>query len=630
MLKLPSELEASPQAVAAKLTIEDVGRTLYTLFSDAKEARRVVETDWVELYQLWHSSPEDMRELRRRSFEASGNTLNWRHNVSTGKAFHVVETLTSYLAASSFPSDDWFELNALAPELAHEAKVVKELLKWKLNTSNVRLAVEEYIRWLAVFGVATMKISWYTRKHPKTVAKYRNGKLTKSTRNAETCGFELKYFFPWDVWLDVSAPLNKGGVFSICRWTREELYMYRRDKYVTLDDSSAETYNPDWRGDPSNSYPGGSGDQEQSNFVEYYGPLLAKGMYFPRVHAIFYGRQLVRLADSSHSLDMPYVTATMLPVKDSIYGMSLLSPNRSALHVLNKLVNLNLDSLDFGINPMFSMVEDGICDVEDVRAQPGRIVKVAVHGNVQPLPIGVSNSAITHSEIGFHMSTVDMNTGTGPMIGGAPGRSGERVTAEEILSTKDAGGARLGNLHTRLEESFTLPMLKAAAALLQDNYVTPEIIRVYDPELDLTAFYQPESEDLQFPFEIYPAGASYVIETQRRVSDIMQVLELGAKVPQIAETLDYAALLKDVLKSMRFVNPGKYIKAVEPTDDMQQDVMSSVPAPGGQSPVDLGGDMMAAAAANISQDEMLAALGGTPAPALSIQDPSQLLPLPVQ
>jgi len=245
--------------------------------------------------------------------------------------------------------------------------------------------------------------------------------------------------------------------------------------------------------------------------------------------------------------------------RDSVYGMSILDPAHGSLHILNVLANSRLDNLAVFIDRMWTMIPDGILNEDDVYTEPGKVFKVASHDTLKPLDMGSNNAVVTYQEGQYQELAINEVTSTGPLIGGGQPRSGERVTAEEIISVKESGGNRLFSAHTHIEESATKPLLSKVFLTLQQYVINPEIVKVFMPEIDMNAYFNLDPVYLSYPFQLVPNGANYVIEKQRQLADLMQLLDISGRVPPMAEMINYKKILAELLKQMRFRNPQSYL-----------------------------------------------------------------------
>lgn len=554
MLKTPTPLTAAKTSA----DIDDFERALVRGLQVARQHRDVISSAWDETYQLYRSNKADIESSRAAASTATGRESDWHHRVNVGKTFEVVETLVAYFKGATFPSDDWFDLTALEPDRYEESRVVKQLAKDVLERARVRDVCDDFYRDLLLYGIGYIKVGWDSRL-TRSFSHADDG-INVKVRNVEVESLHLESVSTVDVWLDTTDTLEHCGVYRRLQLTRGQLCYYRHDGYFTFDDELLDNYEPSTDSDPQRVKSAGA-NTNVYDIVEYYGPMLLNDVHYWCVHAVLFNGKLVRLADSEYWCGNPYVKCSLLPNRDSIYGMSPLHPLLGQLHVLNVLTNSRLDNIIMQIAAMYTFVEDGVLTREDLKIKPGAIFPVAQHGSLQRMDMGPATFTVTYGEESTLHSNIDRATSTGPLVGAGQPRGGERVTAQEIQAVRDSGGNRLSAVHVRIEDQATLPLLSKVFTLIKQHIATPQVVKVLMPDTNVRAFYEVTPDMLHYQYELRPLGATYVIQTQRTLGDILQLLDVTSRSPQMAERLDYGALLEDVLRQMRFPHSSRYIKS---------------------------------------------------------------------
>lgn len=601
----------TPLSKRGSATPTELGKELYKRLKAAKADRVAIDKKWDFSYAMYRASPEDMKECYSASFSETGSTKQWKHRINTGKTFEIVETLVAYLKGATFPSDDWFDVKGLEPNLDQAASLVKELGKFKMEEATVRDSYSEWYRNLIIFGCSTFRVGWSSCVERKATRTYDEFELPTDTwSNVDVEKLVIDAVSPYDVYLTAKTSLGKGGTFTRLKLTPSELAYYVAEEYYDLDEALLEDYDP------------GSEDDDTEIF-EYYGPLVHKGVQYWCIHAVFFGQVLIRLADSTYWCGSPYITGVMIPDRDSVYGMTVLDPSSGALHILNVLTNSRLDNIAVSIDKMFTMVEDGITRIEDVYTQPGKIFKVAQHDAIRPIDLGPPTFTVGYQEASLQEQAIDRNCATGPLIGAGQSRGGERVTAQEILAVQTAGGNRLTEVHTHIEDSVTTRLLTKVFTMMQQYVVTPQLVAVFRPDMDTNAFFSIEPDYLSYPYSFKANGAAYVVEKERSISDLMKLFDVAGRVPQLAEKLNFNKILGELLKQMRFTNPQSLLNPDAPEPE--------APAAG---PVDLseslGGDPAKAALQNMAMDDGGASLLANVGVDTSAMDPALLQQMSTQ
>lgn len=581
---------------------DEIAAHILHRFKDLKRRREKVESKWDTTYMMYRANPDDMTALKRASF-TTGSKRDWNHRVNTGKTFEVVETLVAYLKGATFPSDDWFNAEGLEPNLAQAAALVKHLAKFKMEEALIRDVYEEWLRNLVIFGCSTFEVHWESSVKQQTTRVFDpEGNYEDNTKNVDVEKLCIEALSPYDVWID-----GHDTTFVRLQLTKEELAYHCEEGYYTMSPELLEVFEEGFRVREE----GG----KQPELIEFYGPVILGGTRYQCVHAVFYANTLVRLADASCWCGSPYITGTMLPDRDSVYGMTVLDPSMGALHILNVLCNARLDNIAVSIDKMFTMVEDGILNKEDVYTEPGKVFTVAQHDSLRPMDMGPPTFTLGYQEAQVQEGSVDRNCSTGPLIGGGQPRGGERVTAQEIVAVQESGGNRLAAVHAHIEDSVTTKLLSKVFSLMQQYVLTTETIRVFMPEADTYAFFELDPSYLVYPYSFKPTGAAYIVEKQRQIGDLMTLFDIAGRVPQLADKIDFERVLLEVLKQMRFLNPTSYIKAAS----------TPVPTPTPEAPAEPALDSLGGAALqrSVMEDGGASLLQGVGIDTSAI-DPAQL------
>jgi hypothetical protein len=593
MIKLPTPLIG---AEASGITTDDVATEIMKRFQDAKAARLPAEDVWNQSYRLWRNSSLDKEVLRGEAANQINSSDKWRHRVNTAKTFEVTETLVSYFKAATFPSDEWFEVRPMVPELGGIVDLIQVGVKNHLDKARISLMFEQFARNSILFGVATWRLGWkldvercYQRTFDAESATYDD-----SVVNKDISSLEIDVPSPFDVWLDG----RNQGTWCRLHLNRPDFLKYVEEDYFTASQSSVDNFNPrvaEWSEAPNLDK---SQNQPCEEVIEFYGDISVKGVVWKNIHAVFLGKQLIRLADSEYWCGSPYVTAITLKDLNNVYGLSSLHPNLGMLHIDNVITNFRLDNLLLHMQGMWEHVQDGLLSTEDLVMEPGKIFKVANKGNLSRLDMGPPNFSVGYNEQTFLESAIDRNMATGPLIGAGQPRRGDRVTAEEIIAVRDSGGNRLNCTHTALETEGTLPMLGKVFKLIQQFQTDEVIVQRYNEEQKDIEFVAVPPEAFTMPVEVIPIGANFVIEQSRNMQALMQLMDISSRSEQMANLIDYKELLLAVMKQLRLPNPSRYLRKQE------------APAPQeAEQPVDLSASLGGGIAEQATQ-QMLATDGG--------------------
>lgn len=578
MIKLPTPLIGAESSA----TTEELATEIMTRLTDAKAARMNAEDVWNQAYRLWRNSSVDKEILRGQAAVEVNTSAQWRHRVNTAKTFEVVETLVSYFKAATFPSDDWFEVKPMVPELGGIVDLIQMGVKNHLDKAKISLRFEQFVRHAMIFGFATWRLGWKIDIERTVERKFDATSLSYSDRsiNKEVSCLEIEVPSPFDVWLDGHGT----GTWCRLHMSRPDFLRYKDEEYFTVSEAAAKRYNPRIAEYSESADLENQGRQQCDDIIEFYGDVTLGDTVWKNVHAVFLGKELIRLADSEYWCGSPYISIVTLPDINNVYGLSSLHPNMGMLHVDNVITNFRLDNLLLHMQGMWEHVQDGIMNTEELVMEPGKIFKVANRGNLSRLDMGAPNFTVGYNEQTFLEAAIDRNMATGPLIGAGQPRRGDRVTAEEIIAVRDSGGNRLNCTHTAIETEGTLVLLGKVFKLIQQYQTEELIVQRYNEEAKDIEFVGVPPEAFTLPVEILPIGANFVIEQSRNLQALMQLLDISARSEQMAATIDYKEVLLAAMKQLRLPNPSRYIVKEAPAapslqEPQQADLSQSIGGP---------------------------------------------------
>lgn len=592
MIKLPTPLIGSESSA----TTEELANEIMSRFLDAKAARLQAEDVWNQSYRLWRNSSVDKEVLRGKAAHEVQSSNKWRHRVNTAKTFEVVETLVSYFKAATFPSDAWFEVRPMTPELGGVVDLIQLAVRNHLDKAKISLMFEQFARNCMLFGFATWRLGWKIDVERSYERLFNPADLTYSDKvvNKDVSCLSLTVPSPFDVWLDG----HYEGTWCRLHLSRSEFLAYVEDEYFTATPASVTNYNP--RIAETSDSPNLEKQETHhcEELIEFYGDISVGDSVWKNIHAVFLGKQLIRLAESEYWCGSPYVSMLTLPDINSVYGLSSLHPNLGMLHVDNVLTNFRLDNLLLHMQGMWEHVQDGLLNTEDLVMEPGKIFKVANKGNLSRLDMGPPNFTVGYNEQNVLEAAIDRNMATGPLIGAGQPRRGDRVTAEEIIAVRDSGGNRLNCTHTAIETDGTLPMLSKVFKLIQQFQTEEVIVQKYNDSQKDIEFIAVPPDVFSLPVEILPVGANFVIEQSRNIQSLMQLLDISSRNEQMSAMIDYKEILLATMKQLRLPNPTRYIVKEAPALSAEQEPPMDLSA-------SIGGDITQQAS-----QQMLATDGG--------------------
>ncbi|AGR48562.1 head-tail adaptor [Anabaena phage A-4L] len=575
-----------------------------------KDARRVAEETWLEAWSLYSGTPEAVDHQRTQTINTVGEVNNdWRHRLNTGKAYECIETVHGYLMGALFPNREWFDLTPNNPGYANEARIIRKYLTKKFNEGKFRVSFEKYLRQLLVCGYSVMALPWRYESRPYKYnvtikreeneyydnstqkANYRTVTENRVTRNAP----EFECLDVFDVYLSpTSNDPNESDFIRRIKKTRADIITAIKRGYYTdidpYDIVNMSAYEVNDRVDKLTSFQGIETNHPYCmddiiEVVEYWGDLHLDGVSLYDVKATVIGQTLVCCEPNPFWAGKPFVVGSITELPETPYSVGLLQPNMGLLHQLNIITNQRCDNLELAIDEMWTLVQNSSLNPDEVQVAPGKVFLVDSHDDLRPIQRGGNNFVVSYQEAGLLESTIDRNTGTGNLISANASRSGERVTAAEIQAVRDAGGNRLSNIHRHIEDTSLMEILRRVYRSAQQFVTEPEMIRVSGAKPGEYLFLEVDPESLNKEYSLEPIGADFVTDATKYVRQRMDFIAFASQIPQMAERLNYEALLNDVVNHSGFDDPYSYI--VKPQQPAPQPDMGATPEPQtGQAPPD--------------------------------------------
>lgn len=565
-----------------------------------KDARREVEDIWLEAWSIYNGSPDAVDHQREQTLGTVGDVNNdWRHKLNTGKGFQVIETVHAYLMGALFPNREWFDLTPTNPGYAQEARIIRKYIAKKFKQGKFRVAFEKYLRQLLVCGFSVMALPWRYEsipyKYNVTVNKqpehYETSKSLLSKKRATTKVVEsrVNHNHPefecldvFDVYIDPTAnDPNESDLIRRVKKTRADIItgiQYGKYQGITAwDVVNLKPYKPSDRTKRLTQFQGVNVDNpfhmdDTVEVIEYWGNVYVEGVTIFDCHATVIGERLVAVEPNPFWAGKPFVVGTVTEVTTTPYSIGLLQPNLGLLHQLNIITNQRCDNLELAVDEMWTLKQNSNLQPSEVFTAPGKVFLVDDHDDLRPVQRGAKDFVVSYQEAGLLEQTIDGNSGTGNLISANAARSGERVTAAEIQAVRDAGGNRLSNIHRHIEETSLIEILNRVYRSAQQFVTEPEMVRVTGSQPGQALYLSVDNEALNKGYDLEPIGADHVTDKTKYVRERQELISFVSQIPQLAQRLNYDAILNDILLHSSFDDPYAYI--VQPQQQPQQPMVT--------------------------------------------------------
>lgn len=514
----------SPPTVA----ISDEDNVVSLLQNDVaneKQARSAINADWLQLWSLYKTRP-----LRITSDEG------WQSRLNDGRVFELIETVGAYIRSAVFYSDSWANVEALEPGLAEVVPLVSAFFVDSLNNSNLKREFRLWLTQLLLLGYSGILPYW--------------------DEENESLAFEC--LNAYDVYVESSRRYDERFCFSFREvfLNEAEFISWAEDGFIDLSENYAEAFNRLAEDDDVSEAEKYNirdtvpvADQKHVRLVEYYS---AK-------ERTFYRFACNELLYEEAMESPPWLLSFLFETPEDAYALSIINSSLGLILENNILLNRRLDNIAVSVDNMWLYVDDGVSNPDDFRTAPGKVLKVARPDTLIPLRPPSNNFSVTYQEAAVLDGKIDRNVGTGAMISANTYRSGERVTAQEIQSVKDAGGNRLTDVFEHIEATAIIPLLWRAFDLLKANISSSKVVRMPSAESGVNDFWKLEPDDLRYEYKIKIAGTQSVINRDRNIQQLTDFMTLVNTVPQFQQLTDYSNLFFDLLTKFGFDDPSRYM-----------------------------------------------------------------------
>lgn len=542
-------------------------QTIYDRIEEERLTRQALNDKWLELWHLYKTKPLKV--------VSEGE---WHSKLNDGRVFEVIETVGSYIRNALFYSDQWLQLEAREPGLAEVAPLANAYFLDCMNNSNFRREFRLYLVQLLLTGNSAMVVKWDSERGLMFDTLGMHNTYIESSRRYDQ-RFSYSFF---ETYVNYAEFLDTFDRYNELEGEPEEEFT-RLVNISYADDVERNNLRDTTK----------LADERLITIVQYFCPI--EQMLYYMVDDLCIG---------SHDADEPeWTIATLFETPESAYGLSLVDSSIGLILENNVLMNRRLDNIAVSVDNMWLFVDDGVTNPDDIRTAPGKVITVGKPDSLQPVRPPSNNFNVTYTEAQTLDQKIDRNIGTGAGISANAYRTGERVTATEIRSVKDAGGNRLTDLYEHVETTAIIPLLHKAYELLKRNTKKKAVVKLSsNKEQGNYEYFQMLPEDLRYDYRVRLTATKSIINRDRNIQLLTDFLTLTASVPQFQQMINYSNLFYDLLVKFGFDDPSRYV--LEPEQE--------APAAQPQSPLDAAAATMENIAPGTNVMSAMAAGGDIP------------------
>lgn len=508
---------------------------IYSKVDNERRVRDSINAKWLELWHLYKTLPLKV--------VSDGE---WHSKLNDGRTFEIVETVASYVRNALFYSDNWVELKAQEPGLAEVVPLANAYFRDCLNNSNLKREFRLYIAQLLLLGTSAMQVFWDNELGLVFECLNMYDTYIESNRRYDE---RFSYSFR-EQQVNYAEFLDMFSMFNHLEDEEPE------EAFCRLADASEQNDEGQLQLADTTQKP----DERYVKLTHYYCPIESEVILMVEEECV--GTRSVETC--------PWLIATLYETPDSAYGLSLIDSSVGLILENNVLMNRRLDNIAVSVDNMWLFVEDGVTNPDHIKTEPGKVIVVGRPDSVQPMHPPANNFSVTYTEAQVLDTKIDRNIGTGAMISANAYRTGERVTATEIKSVKDAGGNRLTDLYEHIENVCVLPLLHKAYSLVKKHTKKRKIVSLPSKEQGVMDYFELLPEDLRYDYKVKLTATQGVINRDRDIQNISDFLTLVVNVPQFQEMVNYNNLFYDLLVKFGFDDPTRYITQPAEESEPQQ------------------------------------------------------------
>lgn len=623
----------------------DVINALRSLKSDYISARTGRDEVARIAYILYADSLKAYQTVKEASGQVVGNVkTDWRHTTHGPFCFENVETVVGYLMEATFPNKDYFVLEPTKKEDLFRAKVATALVQKKLSQAKVKSVWEAAYRQAAIIGYSVISMNWLRREGVRNFRVEEeesyvdhNGEIQKRTIYQPTSepyleydNLELRCENPGSVYLDPTGntdsmikvvPMSLADILGFMASGYFNTYSLREIESVQSDEMEGSLNDATLKAAQGNASASMS-KKDLLNVYEFWGDFKVGERFLKNHHVVFMGNLLLKCEEIQGWQGKPYVTVVYTRMQDSPYGYGIIEPALSYYLLLDIIQNQRLDVFELALNGgIIKLKSTSNLSKEDVVVEPGMVLEVNDPDDITMLELPLDNVRVAKEDIQMLIEQIKRSSGAADYVAAGPGRSGERVTKEEITSVRNAGGNRLRLVRDSIETNSFLPFLEKAYRYYTQNISTQETLRILgqsslgrmarqlkaaNEDVDLIEpggtdtdppeyiFIPAGPRELAGIFEVEARGSDYIVNRGEKFSELSTTAQMIFQVPALSAHLDPFEFLQVLYEHSGTDGYERFIKRYAGVEQEKTVMAMLQPTPtppgiGGEQPVEAPG-----------------------------------------
>lgn len=547
-------------------------------FRRIRNDRRPLEVQWMRFYKLWSVDRDE-----------SAQGYRGRNRVYIPIGRRIIENWTQKLKRDLFPTDQWFEVEALRESFAERTAGLKALFNYFLTKQmHVRRKITPWLRQLVTYGTSPVAIAWKLDERVLPVMKdlYDNdGNITdRQTRDVEKI---IQYVGPTfrnvDLFAWYVSPVTAVDVKDA--WVCFEEMLVPRARLrelgkqpIGVDPSMGMTFEniEDALNLTPDSSAGEKFQSEQdrlqskgfSNLYDSKDPrrpvditeaywrvnLDDDGLAWWRV-TVAGDRIVLRVQKNPfwHG-DPPWLAGKFVEVVNEFYGRGLPEVFADSQFFLNDIANQANDALVWSMNPIAVVDAYKVQDPNSIRMRPGAkwlASPDAVSFQQPPTDAAAVGFNAINQTIALMNDVANVAPFAGAGTGGprSRGRAIQTATGAQLVASENLVQVR--DVVENIEDQIFIPMLHMMHTLTVQCLSRPLVLRIAGADGEALIEHKLTAADVVGEYDFLWLGSTNAQNQQVRGQQMINFLQIASKVPpQILAAqntqIDYGYLMRAI------------------------------------------------------------------------------------
>ena len=422
------------------------------------------------------------------------NFPKWRSQLYVRFIFKAVEVLRSYMQDAFFANPPIVTVDGSMPEYTANAKNLQRLYDYELYHTKFEMRLLDIMNFTLKYGTGIAKTYWRYElgyQHDRDITRKKFGFNDKGvTRGRKYVRFDDPWFMALDprkVYPDPAARYQDELRYVIEEY-ETDLDALIKDKdrcgYINLESLYNEMpgYSQfgrryDYLNDiyPRNQWNSRLDQHRRRVFIsEYWGRLDMPGNQDdPRIYRILLAnnRHIISLRPTMYAHgELPYHFFNIIPQEETLYGIGAVEPLITDNYILNALVNMRVDAMQYFLNPRMLVNRGALADRHSIEwTRPGEMIPVNSTGDLgkshQQLVLQDTGIQFFRDQLNFHLSHGEETMALNPNAAGVFSRS--RRSATEASMAMEGANARFNSMVKYWKYSGMDSMMRQYGGLMQ-------------------------------------------------------------------------------------------------------------------------------------------------------------------